>query len=131
MHDEHFETGIMIEMSVAGGDDQAMMFVLKLGQFLGDAVRLMIVDETTMASGEAVCSPTSRSRIRSRKGNLFGFKIGLGHYEPIITCRKSGNDKGALASVCVVLSAVPSALQSCTAAPAITAPDASATDPDN
>jgi len=100
MHDEHFETGIMIEMSVAGGDDQAMMFVLKLGQFLGDAVRVMIVDETTMPSGEAVCSPTSRSRIRSRKGNLFGFKIGLGHYEPIITCRKSGNDKGA-ACVCL------------------------------
>jgi len=44
-----------------------------LGQLFGDAVSMMVEDErnraTTVASGSAVCSVTSRSRIKSRNAS--------------------------------------------------------------
>ena len=38
MHDKHLQAGIVIEMRVAGGDDQFVMFVLQIGQLFADTV---------------------------------------------------------------------------------------------
>jgi hypothetical protein len=45
VHDEHFKAGIVVEMSVAGGDHQLMMRVLQIGQFVGDAMHVVVIDE--------------------------------------------------------------------------------------
>ena len=43
MHDKHLQAGIVIEMRVAGGDDQFVMFVLQIGQLFADTVLVMVI----------------------------------------------------------------------------------------
>jgi hypothetical protein len=43
--DEDLEAGIVIEMGMAGGNDEIVAGVLKFGEFFGDAVGVVVVDE--------------------------------------------------------------------------------------
>ena len=46
VHDEHFEAGIEVEMSMAGRNDQLMVCVLDFGELLSDSVGVVIVDQS-------------------------------------------------------------------------------------
>lgn len=61
--DEDFEAGVVVEVSVAGGDDQGVVGVLEFGQLLRDAVGVMVVDEGDGADDGGVLA-----------GGLFGDK---------------------------------------------------------
>jgi hypothetical protein len=50
MHDEYFKTGVMVEMSVAGGNHQFMLSVLQVGQFVGHAMGVMVINERDSAN---------------------------------------------------------------------------------
>ena len=43
--DEDFEAGVVVEMGVAGGDDEVVEGVLEVGELLADAVGVMVIDE--------------------------------------------------------------------------------------
>ena len=43
--DQHFKAGVEIEMSMARGNDEVMMRMLRLGQLFSDAVGVMVVNE--------------------------------------------------------------------------------------
>ena len=45
MHDEHFKAGVVVEMGVTGGDHQFMVSVLQVSQLVGDAVRVVVIDQ--------------------------------------------------------------------------------------
>ena len=52
--DEHLKAGVVIEMRMAGGDDQFMVLVLHLGELFSDAVLLMVEDEGDGADYDGV-----------------------------------------------------------------------------
>ena len=45
MDDQHFEARVVIQMGVAGGDDEFVAGMLDFGEFFRDAVGVMIVDQ--------------------------------------------------------------------------------------
>ena len=45
MHDEDFETGVVVEVSVAGGDDELVAGVLQLSEFVADSPGVVVVDK--------------------------------------------------------------------------------------
>ena len=52
--DQHFEAGVVIEVGVAGGDDQVVVLVLEAGELVGDAVGVVVVDEGDSADDGGV-----------------------------------------------------------------------------
>lgn len=51
---EHFKAGIVIKVRMAGGDNQVVMFVLRVGELLGDAEGVVVVDESDSADDRRV-----------------------------------------------------------------------------
>lgn len=45
LYDKDFETRIVIEMGVRGGDDHIVMIMLQIHQFFGQQSRMMVVDK--------------------------------------------------------------------------------------
>ena len=45
MHNQHLQAGVVIQMRVAGGDNQFVMLMLQLGQLLAHAVRIVVIDQ--------------------------------------------------------------------------------------
>lgn len=49
MNNQHFKAGVVIEVGMRGGNNQVVVFVLRLGEFLGDTVGVMVIDERDRA----------------------------------------------------------------------------------
>ncbi|SPE19865.1 hypothetical protein SBA5_250095 [Candidatus Sulfotelmatomonas gaucii] len=45
VNDQHFKTGIVVEVRVARGNDEVVMRMLRFSEPLGDAVRVVVEDE--------------------------------------------------------------------------------------
>ncbi len=45
MHDQNFQAGVMVQMGVAGRNNQLMMVVLQLSQLLSNAMCVVIIDQ--------------------------------------------------------------------------------------
>lgn len=72
--DKNFKAGVMIEMSMAGGDNEIVLSVLQLNQFFGDAVSVVIVDQRDGADDGAIgrCSSLGDEAVTDKVAKCLG-----------------------------------------------------------
>jgi len=74
VHDEDFQAGVVVEVGVAGGDDELVAGVLQLGEFVADSPGVVVVDKGDGAhhGGGVVGGPIRYQAVSDEIAESFG-----------------------------------------------------------
>ena len=99
--DQHFKTGIVIEMRMRGGNNQVVVFVLRFSELLGNPMGMMVVDERDGADdgrvgrGGALADQPVANQVAKGFGTVRVSALLNGTVEPIEEIGIEGNADSA------------------------------------